>query len=219
MQTVRAFYQKFGRAKYLSHLDCNRLMQRALKRSGLPVWYTQGFNPHIYITFALPLSLGFESECESMDFRLEEEMPFEAVKEALNRSLPEGMTVYQVALPQNKPEEIRWADYKIALTPKEISCVELRGRLIAFFSQETILMDKKTKKGIKQVDIAPLIHVLHVEIQKEQVVFHMHAPAGNQLNINPSPVLQLFVDQTESALLEINITRMGIYTEKNEAFS
>ena len=58
----RLFYTKTGRLKYISHLDTNRLMQRTLKRSGLPVWYSEGFNPHIYITFALPLALGLESE-------------------------------------------------------------------------------------------------------------------------------------------------------------
>ena len=71
----RVFYTKTGRLKYISHLDVNRLMQRALKRSGLPVWYSEGFNPHIYITFALPLALGLESRYEIMDFRLTANLP------------------------------------------------------------------------------------------------------------------------------------------------
>lgn len=61
MTTVRIFYKKLDVAKYISHLDMQRCMQRAVKRAKLPVWYTEGFNPHPYITFALPISLGIES--------------------------------------------------------------------------------------------------------------------------------------------------------------
>ena len=73
MIDIRLGFSKTDRAAYISHLDCNRLFQRAFKRSGLPVWYTQGFNPHVYLTFPLPLSLGTESLCETVDFRLTEE--------------------------------------------------------------------------------------------------------------------------------------------------
>ena len=61
MTTVRLRFTKTGEAAYISLLDLQRVMQRAFKRSGLPVWYTQGFNPHIYMTFAAPLALGQES--------------------------------------------------------------------------------------------------------------------------------------------------------------
>ena len=70
MPNLRVFYEKTGRAKYISHLDINRCMQRALRRAEIPVWYTEGFNPHPYTTFALPLSLGYESLCETMDLRI-----------------------------------------------------------------------------------------------------------------------------------------------------
>ncbi len=62
MKNVRVFYSKKGRMKFISHLDMNRFMTRMILKSGLPVWYTEGFNPRPYLTFALPLSLGFESE-------------------------------------------------------------------------------------------------------------------------------------------------------------
>jgi len=81
--TVRVFWKKEGRIKYISHLDINRCMARALKRSRLPVWHTLGFNPHIYTTFALPLALGYESECESVDFRLTEQVPMQEVVDRL----------------------------------------------------------------------------------------------------------------------------------------
>ena len=73
---ARIFYRKTGRAKYISHLDLARCMQRAVKRTGLPVWYTVGFNPRLYLGFALPLPLGQESVCETVDLCLMEDIPF-----------------------------------------------------------------------------------------------------------------------------------------------
>ena len=100
MKTIRVFFTKTGRAKYISHLDVNRCIDRAIKRSGIPVWYTQGFNPHIYTTFAMPISLGFERLCESFETRLvEDDFSLEDVKTALNRVQPTGLEVTQVAEP------------------------------------------------------------------------------------------------------------------------
>ena len=75
MTTVRIWFTKTGEASYISLLDLQRVMQRSLKRSGLPVWYTLGFNPHIYMTFACPLPLGQESLVESVDVKTEAEQP------------------------------------------------------------------------------------------------------------------------------------------------
>ena len=71
MITVRIWFEKRNEASYISLLDLQRVMQRVLKRSGLPVWHTLGFNPHIYMTFTCPLSLGQESLCESVDVKTE----------------------------------------------------------------------------------------------------------------------------------------------------
>ena len=80
MKSVRIFYTKLGRMKFVSHLDMNRLMIRVIRKSGIPVWYTEGFNPHPYYSFALALSLGFESSCEILDFNLNEEMPYDEIR-------------------------------------------------------------------------------------------------------------------------------------------
>ena len=91
MITVRISFEKKNEASYISLLDLQRVMQRVLKRSGLPVWHTLGFNPHIYMTFACPLSLGQESECECVDVKTEAEAPdFEQWKAALNAIMPAG---------------------------------------------------------------------------------------------------------------------------------
>ena len=97
MITVRISFEKKNEASYISLLDLQRVMQRVLKRSGLPVWHTLGFNPHIYMTFACPLSLGQESECECVDVKTEAEaQDFEQWKTALNAIMPAGMMALRV---------------------------------------------------------------------------------------------------------------------------
>ena len=99
MTTIRVWFTKTGEASYISLLDLQRVMQRALKRSGLPVWYTLGFNPHIYMTFAAPLSLGQESLAETVDFKSEAE-GYDwgcAAAPALSACLPRGIKVTRIA--------------------------------------------------------------------------------------------------------------------------
>ena len=115
VETVRVWFRKAGAAKYISHLDLTHCMGRALKLSRLPVWYTEGFNPRIYMTYAMPLSLGVAGERECMDIRLTQPVPYGEVADRLGRHLPQGLEVLGAAAPEHKLEETAWADYEIAL--------------------------------------------------------------------------------------------------------
>ena len=119
MQNVRVFFEKTGMTKYISHLDLMRCMTRAIKRAAIPAWYTEGFNPHLFITFALPLTLGVESLCESMDIRLTEEMGFEEVKNRLNVNLPDGIRITNVAVPVYKANDIALQNIKLSSTQEK----------------------------------------------------------------------------------------------------
>ena len=88
MKTVRIWFRKIGAAKYISHLDLNRCMARAMRRAAIPAWVTEGFNPHLFLTFALPLSLGQEGLDESMDIKLPDDFPIETLPDRLNAVLP-----------------------------------------------------------------------------------------------------------------------------------
>ena len=111
MITVRISFEKKNEASYISLLDLQRVMQRVLKRSGLPVWHTLGFNPHIYMTFACPLSLGQESECECVDVKTEAENPdFAQWQTELNAIMPTGIRITHVCPVQMKADLIAFAD-------------------------------------------------------------------------------------------------------------
>ena len=114
MITVRISFKKQNEASYISLLDLQRVMQRVLKRSGLPVWHTLGFNPHIYMTFACPLSLGQESLCECVDVKTEAEAPdFAQWQSKLNAIMPAGIEVTHVGPVERKADLIAYACYEI----------------------------------------------------------------------------------------------------------
>ena len=158
MIRVRATFEKCGRAKYISHLDLNRCMLRTFRRSRLPIWYTEGFNPHPYYSFALALSLGFESSCEILDFNLNDELPFDEIKDRLNSVMPEGMRIIKVAEQKQKITAIAKAEYSFSLIADDID--GLFSDVQQLIASSEILIEKKTKKGIKTVDIKPDIDIL-----------------------------------------------------------
>ena len=203
MIKIRAIFEKKGRSKYISHLDLNRCMQRCFKRSGIPVWYTEGFNPHIYITFALPLSLGYESGVEIMDFNITEEMPFEEITERLNRAMPEGIRIREVYTPSSKHTGIHFADFRINLRG------DVAGEFERFLSQERILTIKKTKRGEKEIDLKPDIKLVSAE-SGENTALVLRLPAGNEKNINPSLVTDLFVSFCGEKTEVLSVERVAI---------
>ena len=220
MKSVRVFYEKNGACRYISHLDTNRVMIRAIGKSRLNIWRTEGFNQHAYITFALPLSLGFGSTCESMDFRvLDDEEDLSAIPDRLNACLPDGIRVISCHEAVHKPADIDSAKYEIALEPMnegEISFEELKEKLNAFLQLPEIIVQKKTKKGMKDVDLKPYILDFTVR-DVEKVGLSLMLPAGPTLNINPTLLMNALADFA-GAELYADITRVGIYTKEGADF-
>lgn len=216
MIPVRAVFEKRGRSKYISHLDMNRCVQRACSRASLPVWYTEGFHPHAYLTFALALSLGYESSCEVLDFRLTEPIPMDEVAARLNQGLPEGMHIVSCAPPVRKQTEITAAEYAVTLRSHdpEALCTAFQQ----FLEQPALLTEKKTKhKGIQQVDLKPQILALEHRTIPEGLFLQLRLPAGTQNNLNPSLLLNLFLQQTQDAKLG-TVERTAILCGDGERF-
>ena len=181
LKNVRIVFSKTGRAKYVSHLDLMRTMTRAVRRAQIPLWYTEGFNRHPYLTFAAPLSLGHEGLRETMDIRLEEDMPFEELVSRLNEALPEGMTVVEAAEAVDKVKELVAADYVLTLDcPAEV--------VQSALDQPELLVEKRTKKKtMKTIDIKPHFANAQVEAVGENTCkMQVTLPSGSSENINPS---------------------------------
>ena len=96
MFKARMKFAKEGRAKYISHLDLMHAMQRSMARCQMPLWFTEGFNQHAYVSVALPLSTGYSGECEFLDFNITSEAVPENAVEALNDVFPEGLRAIEI---------------------------------------------------------------------------------------------------------------------------
>lgn len=218
MLRLRATFKKTGRAKYISHLDLNRCMLRIFRRSKLPVWYTEGFNPHPYYSFALALSLGFESDCEIMDFNItDDNMPLSVIKDRLNEVMPEGMGIVDIAPQKNKITVIAKAEYEFDLKADDVQGVyDAVEKLLA---ADEILIEKKTKKGIKTVDLKPDTEIVSLEKAEGAVRMAMRLPAGTKTNYNPTLFVEALRKSCEIPFEMANIRRTGILCENNEKFS
>lgn len=216
MIRVRATFEKCGRAKYISHLDLNRCMLRTFRRSRLPIWYTEGFNPHPYYSFALALSLGFESSCEILDFNLNEDIPFDEIRDKLNAVMPEGMRIVKVAEQKQKITAIAKAEYSFSLVSDET--VELFTAVQELIASPEILIEKKTKKGLKTVDIKPDMEILTCNKAENSIDISMYLPAGTQTNYNPTLFIEALKKTTEIPFETKNIRRTAILCADNTVF-
>ena len=213
---VRATFEKCGRAKYISHLDLNRCMLRTFRRSRLPIWYTEGFNPHPYYSFALALSLGFESSCEILDFNLNEDIPYDEIRDKLNAVMPEGMRIVKIAEQKQKITAIAKAEYSFSLVSDETE--ELFAAVQELIASPEILIEKKTKKGLKTVDIKPDMEILTCNKTENSIDISMYLPAGTQTNYNPTLFIEALKKTTEIPFETKNIRRTAILCADNSVF-
>lgn len=221
MQTIRVWFSKRAEACYISHLDLQRVVQRALKQSGLPVWYTQGFNPHIYLTFALPLSLGQESVAESFDFKTEDEtLDPAAVPAQLNRCLPRGVRALRAGPAKLGPGAICWARYSLSFeTPGAEEAGRLQAALEQFLGQTELSVEKQTKKGgVKTLDLAPYLGRRSWQMGEKGPCLQLTLPAGSGLNVNPELLLQAAAAPLGLDRAQVTVCRTGVFTASFEPF-
>ena len=112
MHKHRLLFSKTGRACYISHLDLMRTFPRAFLRAGLSAKQTEGFNQHTFVSIALPLSLGYASRCEILEFELLDDIPLTEVPAKLNAVLPEGLEVLSCYEAQIPVRQIAWVDWR-----------------------------------------------------------------------------------------------------------
>ncbi len=175
---MRARFCKTDDAIYFSHLDLNRAVLRALRRSGIPYWSKGGFSPHPYCVFAMPLSLGFESEGELFDFRV---LPgAEWDPEDLKKAFPPSLKILEVYEPQDDFKEITFASYRVELQTA-CSAAEINE---AFTRPLTVL--KKTKRSEQEVDVREFIRTVSAREEEGAVVLSGELAAGNQRSLSPN---------------------------------
>ena len=150
-------FGKRARLRFISHLDLQRFMQMALNRTGLPVAYSQGFNPHPLMSFASALALGWTSDYEVLDVRLSAPMGRRRCEEAMRAALPEDLPVYGVRLVDDRDPAamalVCASDYRVSVSGAGAEAA--LAAIPEFLAAEQVLAMKKTKSGEKEADIRP----------------------------------------------------------------
>lgn len=217
MLAVRVKYKKEGKAKYISHLDLIRCMMRALRRANISIYYTQGFNPHPHMVFALPLPLFFESICEVMDMSLNDELELNDVKDRINANLPEGITITDVTLPKMKLKEVAFAKYEMVLEFDGKTKEELESMVKKVLSNDKISIEKNSKKGPVQVEIKEYLECCDYKFSDEKIEIEATLPAGSQLNISPALLIAAFKNYGFASDIEY-VKRTAMYNSEMKAF-
>ena len=220
MREVRLRFSKTGRLKYISHLDINRAMSRALKRAGIPLWYTEGFNPHPYMSFSLPLSLGVESLCESVDLRITGEITNKEIKDRLNSVLPEDLKIIDVYDDLRDNSEIVYSDYvyKFEFSDNDLALEKIKNVL----SSDEILALKKGKQGrkrvMKETNIKSFIDKYSISIRNDVIVLNIRLLAGPEKNLNPSLLFDTIIRLIDMDFEWKSIARISLLDKDYKEF-
>lgn len=162
-------FQKGDIVRHLGLLDLQRTIQRALRRSGLPIAYSKGFNPHMVMSFASALSSGIPGDAELLDVSLCGDTTEEACLDAMNRVLPPSLKVTRVRLVDDRFPKVtaamQQAKYRIRLRGGETA--KIAGSIEAFLAEDEIMAIRKTKKAETLVNIRPMIHELTAEYHED----------------------------------------------------
>ena len=208
-------FEKTPRLRHIGHLDLMRAMQRALRRSGLPLRYSQGFNPHILLTFAAPLSVGMPGKREIMEVPIEGEMTGEAFLEKLKKALPPDLPALS-ARPVDDRHPAPMAQLAAAIYQAELEDApeNLADTVARFTAQKEIPAIRKTKTGMKPCDIRPMIYGLSLHDRTLTMALALCEKATCKPDLLLSSLFEFAGTERPRAL----ITRTQLLGEKDGAF-
>lgn len=197
--------------RFIGHLDLLKFFQRAVKRAKLPISYSQGFNPHQIVSFAIPLPLGTASISEYVDIQLDKETEPEIIKEELNKVLPDGMCVLNVREfnegEKNAAAIIEYAKYEIVF---ENPVSNLKEIIDEFMKRDEILFEKVSKKETKIVDIKNSIYSIEVNEDNSGIVAVI--ATGSKNNLKPEHLISCIGFES----LNNKYTRLEMYKTDND---
>jgi radical SAM-linked protein len=206
---MRVRFSREGATSYLAHLDMMRMFERSLRRSGVPLAFTQGFNPHPVMTFALPLGVGVDTEADFADFSLTAEIDPDTFKTRLNEALPEGIRVLEARLAPEGGDSLMASVHAAIYRLRSPGLAAAAARLPV---EGPLPVGKKGKEGVRIIDVRPLL--LGVEAQDDDTV-RLLAKAGSRENLRPDLFLQALADHAglpQESADDAEIRRLVLFT-------
>lgn len=221
-KTMRIKFIKVGDMIYISHLDVQRLLQRAFRRANIELAFSQGFNPHPKMSYGNALALGVESYGEYVDIEIKDDIGSQELMDRINNQLPDGMQFEKCieleggerALAAN----IMFGDYEFEIENiNKLDEETILKNLEKLKSSESILTTRRNKKKkIVEVDIRPLIKTIDIKkVDNEKIVVSSILATGSKQNLNTNvfvPKLLEYLD-IEMDPLDVDIKRNNLYFE------
>jgi radical SAM-linked protein len=218
MYKKRLLFEKTGRAKYISHLDLLRTFQRMFRRADIELRHTEGFNPHPYMAFALPLSVGAESVCELLDTELMAAITDEAIPALLNETAPEGIRILRAYTPETKFADIKWLEVEGRLS-YDSGVSDSINALTGFFKAPALMVLKKTKKGIGDFDLIPAIFSIGFEEKTNKEINVRAVISAQAPSLNPELLITAIQTHLPSCLPDFaSFKRLEVYTPDHSVF-
>lgn len=202
MLKARIKFRKYGVMRFIGHLDVMRFFQKAMRRAGIPIAFTEGYSPHMIMSFAQPLGVGVTSDGEYLDIELKEETDANEAVRRLNEVMVEGLQVVNfVRIPDDKKSSgmtiVAAASYRVTLL-ESIKSAEVtrklpdswKGKIEEFQAQKEIVVLKKTKRSEAEADIKPLIY----QMEQDGNSIYLFLAAGSEQNLKPNLVMEAFTE-------------------------
>ena len=192
----RLLFSKTGRAKYISHLDLMRTFQRAFSRAGIQIKHTEGFNPHPFVSIALPLSVGYSSQCEILEFGLVGGCGYEELPAKLTAAMPEGIIIHCCYPAERKLKELTDLNYIMNFEYPGGRPQQAETAMRELLGKESLVVRKKSnksKKGYTEVDLIPLVKSWNLECQSDSMTLDAVLSAQNP-GLNPELLRAAFCE-------------------------
>ncbi|WP_026886253.1 TIGR03936 family radical SAM-associated protein [Clostridium beijerinckii] len=218
-------FTKEENIKFISHLDVLKTIQKNIRRAGLPIEYSQGFNPHMNTSIAQPLSVGVYSSGEYMDMVLTTEMDENEIVDKLNETAPSGIKyISALAIPYKEGEKkvpqamalIDAARYTIKIKYSDVSNLEEEvNKLLEINEWNTV---KKSKKGEREINIRTLVKEFSFWVRDEFLILNVVISTGSREHLSADLLVSYIQEKTSNAFLDsfVNIKREEMYFYKND---
>lgn len=216
---IRIKFSKLGHMRFIGHLDLLRYFQKAMRRAGVPIKYSEGFSPHQIMSFASPLSLGIEGYAEYMDIEIHDDKITKDTSgyiEALNQNMCEGMEVLSFKRlseeAKNSMACIAKAKYRAVLYDIPVN-LDISKKIAEVLDSAALIVDKKTKTGVKPTDIRPLIY----DLSEEDDSIYMYIANGSMQNLKPELLLDLLLSNGENVSVKYTLYRLDLFDENDKS--
>jgi len=217
---IRIKFRKNGIMKFIGHLDIMRYFQKAMRRAEIDICFSEGFSPHMIMSFAAPLGVGLTSDGEYLDIEVGNEVSSDLAVKRLNAVMAEGIEIVSFRkIPEGKTSNamsiVAAADYEVRFRDGCAPADGWQKCFDAFCRRDSILVTKKTKKSEQEIDIRPMIYQME---RKDDVIF-MQLATGSSANLKPELVMDAFASFSGIVYPEfaLQVHRLEVYAEQGTA--